>query len=41
MLHERFNCHEMDENYAAVLREGIPENKRPMFFYFAIDKAIE
>lgn len=41
MLHERFNCHELDENYAAVLREGIPENERPLLFYFAIDQVIE
>lgn len=32
---------EMDDNYTAVLREGIPENERPLFFYFAIDQVIE
>lgn len=40
MLHERFNCHEMDDNYAAVIREGIPENERPLYFYFAINSII-
>lgn len=41
MLHERFNCHEMDENYAAVIREGIPESKRPLYFYFVIDSILD
>lgn len=36
MLHEHLNCHEMDDNYAAVVRAGIPKNKRPLFLYFAI-----
>ena len=40
MLHERFNCHEMDDNYAAVIREGLPEDERPLYFYFAINSII-
>lgn len=40
MLHERFNCHDCDEDLARLNTLGIPENERPLLFYFAINKVL-
>ncbi|MBQ6577384.1 MAG: hypothetical protein IJL91_06520 [Bacteroidales bacterium] len=37
MLHERFNCHELDENYEYCNANAISESERPLYFYFVID----
>ncbi len=40
MLQERFSCHEQDENYAILNAQGVPQNERPILFYFAIDRVL-
>ena len=40
MLQERFNCHDYDNEPARLAGMGIPENERPLLFYFAIAKVI-
>ena len=40
MLQERFGCHEQDGYLALLDSKGIPENERPLFFYFAINTII-
>ena len=32
MLHERFNCHELDENYEYCKANAISESERPLYF---------
>ena len=38
MLQNRFGCHDYDEDPARLAAMGIPENERPLLFYFAINK---
>ena len=40
MLHDLFNCHDCDEDLARLNTLGIPENERPLLFYFAINKVL-
>lgn len=41
MLHERFNCHEQDENLAILNEMHLPNDERPVLFYFVIDKILD
>lgn len=40
MLQERFGCHEQDGNLVILDAKSIPDNERPLFFYFAINTII-
>ena len=39
-LNTAFNCHEMDDALAELSAAGVPEDERPLLFYFAIDTII-
>lgn len=41
MLQERFGCHEQDDNLSILDAKAIPDNKRPLLFYFAINTIIQ
>ena len=41
MLQKRFGCHEQDDNLSILDAKAIPDNKRPLFFYFAINTIIQ
>ena len=41
MLQDRFACHDYDAEPARLAAIGIPENERPLLFYFAVDKVID
>lgn len=36
MLQDNFNCHELDEDLMRYEKAHIPENERPLLFYFAV-----
>lgn len=40
MMHERFNCYELDGNYEYCNANSIPETERPLYFYLAIDRIL-
>jgi len=41
MLQDRFACHDYDAEPARLTAMGVPENERPLLFFFAIDKILK
>ncbi len=41
MLRDRFGCHEQDRNLSILDAAAVPDNERPLFFYFAINTIIQ
>ena len=41
MLQDEFNCHELDDDLKRLEALGVPEDERPLLFYFACGKVLD